>query len=76
MSNVAGGEPIDLTDTSGNNKVVISYRDDQQMVNALDWSVSWDVTTDDDNLLEEGELAKITISELDCDNVTNTLTTP
>lgn len=61
VGNVAGGSAIDLTDTSGANKVVIDYRDASQYVSGIDWSVSWAVRRDDDNLLEDGELAKIDV---------------
>ena len=65
VSNVAGGEPIDMTDTSGSNKIVIDYRDENQLQTGLDWSVTWPVRQDSDNLLEEGELAEITIGSLE-----------
>lgn len=65
VSNVAGGDAIDLTSTvSDTNKVVIDYRDSQQAVSGLEWSVAWPVQSDTDNLLEDGELAEITISGL------------
>lgn len=58
---VSGGEPVDLTDTSGSNAVVIGYRDGQQFVNELDWTVTWIGTNDGDNMLEAGELAEVTV---------------
>lgn len=62
VGNVAGGSAIDLTDTNdGKNKVVIDYRDGTQYVTPLDWEVSWPVRRDEDDLLEDGELAKIEI---------------
>ena len=61
VGNVAGGSAIDLTDTSGQNKVVIDYRDASQYVSGVPWTVSWPVRRDDDNLLEDGELAKIDV---------------
>jgi len=61
VGNVAGGSAIDLTDTSGENKVVIDYRDATQYEAGLDWSVSWPVRRDADDLLEDGELAQITV---------------
>jgi len=65
VSNVAGGEAIDLTDTENDdNKVVIDYRDANQMKSGLEWDVSWPVRADSDDLLEDGELAEITVSGL------------
>jgi flagellin FlaB len=61
VGNVAGGSPIDLTDTTGNNKVVIDYRDGAQFEAGLDWAVSWPVRGDSDKMLEDGELAKIDV---------------
>ena len=62
VGNVAGGEPIDLTDISADaNKVVMDYRDDYQRDSNLDWTLSWSVQHDTDPLLEPGELAEITV---------------
>jgi archaeal flagellin FlaB len=61
VGNVAGGSAIDLTDTTGENKVVIDYRDGTQYVSPLDWTVDWPVRRDTDDLLEDGELAKIDV---------------
>jgi len=61
VGNVAGGSAIDLTDTSGDNKVVIDYRDGSQYVSPLSWTVTWPVRRDTDDLLEDGELAKIDV---------------
>lgn len=67
VGNVAGGSAIDLTDTSaGANKVVIDYRDGTQYVSPLSWTVSWPVRRDDDDLLEDGELAKIDVDLSSC----------
>ena len=65
VSNVAGGEPIDMTDTDGDNKIVIDYRDGNQLITGLDWDISWPVRQDTDNLLEDGELAEIQIPGLE-----------
>ena len=66
MSLVSGGDPIDLTeagdDLSGDNAVVIGYRDDSQFVNEVGWTVAWIGDNDGDNLLEDGELAEITVN--------------
>lgn len=64
VSNVAGGTPVDLTDTGGENKAVIDYRDENQRQTDLSWSVNW-LVGDGDILLEQGELAEITVSNLD-----------
>jgi flagellin FlaB len=63
---VAGGDSIDMNETD--RKVVISYRDSQQVVNKLDWTIDetngWLVSNDGatpDTLLENGELVEITI---------------
>ncbi|MBI5930609.1 MAG: hypothetical protein HY862_14975 [Chloroflexi bacterium] len=61
MALVAGGDPVDLTSTAGSNVVVIGYRDEAQLVNEVDWSVAWIGANDGDDLLEEGELAEITV---------------
>jgi flagellin FlaB len=66
MSLVAGGDPIDMNQTD--RKVVISYRDAEQVVNKLDWTIDstngWLVSNDGgtpDALLEDGELVEITV---------------
>ena len=58
----SGGDPVDLTDTSGNNVVVIAYRDKAQFINELDWTIGWVGNNDGDNMLEQGEMAEITVS--------------
>lgn len=65
LSLVAGGEPIDLN--TDNRKVVVGYRDSQQVVNGLAWTIEaggWLVQNDGDtadDLLEDGELVEITV---------------
>ena len=64
VGSVAGGEPIDLTDTTGTNSVVISYRDATQFESGLEWAVEWVVPADGsqtDELLDPGELAQVTV---------------
>lgn len=62
VSPVAGGLPIDLTEPPTNNVVVINYRDASQHVDDIsNWSVTWLGYNDGDNLLEERELAQITV---------------
>ncbi len=58
---VAGGDPVDLNATAGSNTVVIGYRDEAQLVNEVVWTVAWIGSNDGDDLLEEGELAEITV---------------
>ena len=68
LSNVAGGSPIDLTDTIGKQVTTITYRDQYQTydLNAITgtnkiWTVSWIGKSNGDNILETGELAQITV---------------
>lgn len=56
-----GGEPVDLTATAGDRAVIIGYRDEDEFVNDVTWTVAWIVQNDTDNMLEEGELAEITV---------------
>ncbi len=68
LSLVAGGEPVDMGTTS--RKVVIGYRDADQIVNSLPWTIEtggWlvtidgDTSADADDLLEPGELVEVTV---------------
>jgi|AMFO01.1.fsa_nt_gi archaeal flagellin N-terminal-like domain len=72
IANVAGGEPIDLTeptdsdnnglaDANSNNKVIISYRDKDHRFSDLAWTATYLGKNDNDNLLETGELAQIDV---------------
>ncbi len=81
IGNVAGGEPIELTeptdsdnnglaDANSNNKVIISYRDQNQRRSDLAWTVTYLGKDDGDSLLETGELAQI---DVDMSAVTPTL---
>lgn len=56
-----GGAPVDLTSGAGS-KVVISYRDATQVINATTWTVAWVGNHANDPLLEQGELAEITVN--------------
>ncbi len=58
---VSGGDPVDVTDSSGDNVVVIGYRDGEQLVNEVDWATDWVGANDGDTLLEDGELAEVTV---------------
>ena len=57
----AGGTST-LTYAAGDNTVVISYRDDlQNIVEVIGWTLVWVGANDDDSMLEDGELAMLTI---------------
>jgi archaeal flagellin FlaB len=73
VATAVGGEPIDLTAPTSN-KVVIDYRDSSQIANNVTWSKAWKVKTATDNqLLESGELAEITVPLSDYNIVANTI---
>ena len=65
LSLVAGGKPIDMNTTD--RKVVIGYRDNDQVKNGLPWTIEsdgWLVSNDGatpDTLLEEGEMVEVTV---------------
>ena len=59
---VSGGDPIDMTDTSGDNVMIVGYRDGTQFLNEVDWASAWIGTHDGDTMLEDGELVEITVS--------------
>jgi flagellin FlaB len=71
---VAAGGGVNITDTtSSDNVVVIAYGDDDEYVDKLEWSMEWIVGGhatggDGDDMLEPGEIAKITINLSDTDN--------
>ena len=60
VANAAGGESIDLT-APVSNTLIIDYRDSAQRSANLTWTLTWVVRNDTDDLLEEGELAEITV---------------
>lgn len=68
IANAVGGEPVNLN--TDDRVVVIDYRDALQMTSIDSWSLTWKVRADDDDLLEAGELAEITVP---LDTLTNTL---
>lgn len=81
IANVAGGEPIALVeptdsnsdgiaDTGSDNKLIISYRDQNQRRSNLAWNVTYLGKNDGDDLLETGELAQI---DVDMSAITPTL---
>lgn len=70
VANAAGGEAIDVTSTiSSTNTLIIDYRDSVQRESNVEWTLTWIVRNDTDNLLEPGELAEISVD-------LSTLTTP
>lgn len=70
VSLVSGGDPVDLT-SGADAVVVIGYRDATNFVNEASWTVDWIGANDGDALLEDGELAEITV-----DLTASGLTTP
>jgi archaellin len=60
VANAAGGEPVNLDPAALSNKMVIDYRDSDVNVPDIAWSVNF-LVGDADNLMENGELAEITI---------------
>jgi flagellin FlaB len=63
ISPVSGGDPINLASVASDREVVIGYRDATQFENNVNWEVEWLVSNEAtaDDLLEEGELAEITV---------------
>lgn len=61
LSLVAGGSPVNMSTTS--REVVIGYKDAEQFENDVPWTINWIVSkqTPADDLLEEGELAELTV---------------
>jgi flagellin FlaB len=60
-SNALDGEPIDLTDTTGNNVTVISYASSTIRTEELNWAAEPQGWSDADSLLEAGEMFEITV---------------
>jgi flagellin FlaB len=56
----AGGDVVNLDATDTTNRTVISYADDSVTDNNLDYTTT-EIVGDGDNLLEQGELAEVTI---------------
>jgi archaeal flagellin FlaB len=59
VANAVGGEPINLSTTD--QVLVVDYRDATQTQSITNWGLTWKVRADQDDLLESGELAQITI---------------
>jgi flagellin FlaB len=68
VGNVAGGAPVDVI-TGTSKTLVIGYRDETQVNTDVTWDVEFLGKNDGDTLLEEGELAEITV-DLDADSIT------
>ncbi|HEX5368190.1 MAG TPA: archaellin/type IV pilin N-terminal domain-containing protein [Dehalococcoidia bacterium] len=64
VANTAGGDPIPLDPTATNNRTVIAYRDGTVIADDVPYSVNW-VVSDGDALLENGELAVVTVNVAD-----------
>jgi len=64
VANTAGGDPIPLDPAATNNRTVIAYRDDTVIAGDVPYTVNW-IVDDGDNLLEQGELAIITVNVAD-----------
>jgi archaeal flagellin FlaB len=62
---VPSGSPVDLTpnsgDTAGENRLTISYIDNNQQVPSLPWSMQFINADNGDNLLDPGELAQVSV---------------
>ena len=71
LSLVSGGDPVDMT-TGANAVVVVGYRDLTNFVNEATWTVDWVGANDGDAMLEDGELAEITV-DLDASGLTTPL---
>jgi len=62
LSLVAGGDPVDLTDTSSSkNVVVVTYRDGTQVSQDVPWTVKPVGKDNGNSLLETGETAEMDI---------------
>ena len=62
LSLVAGGSPVNLSATA--KEVVIGYKDAKQFKSDVPWTIKWIVSKSSpvDDMLEEGELAEITVT--------------
>jgi archaeal flagellin FlaB len=66
VATTMGGDQIDFTDTSNNtNLVTISYADDYQIYNSVNWTLTKINAGNGDNLLDKNELFLLTI-DLGC----------
>jgi len=60
LATVTGGDPVDLTEPT-DNVLVIDYRDSLTRATDIAWTVEFKGASDDDDLLEERELAEVTV---------------
>ena len=60
VATTAGGEPVPMNPSAGNNRTVMAYRDDNIVDNDVTFTVT-DIVGDSDTLLEPGELKVINI---------------
>lgn len=60
LANVLSGQPVDLT-TGSDAVVIIEYRDASQRKAITNWEVAWLGSTNNNNLLETGEMAEISV---------------
>ena len=66
-----GAEPVDFTDTSaGENLVIISFQDQTQRLASVNWTMQKLTYQNTDNLLDENELFQITVDLSAADNIT------
>ena len=65
-----GAEPLDFTDTTGSNKVIISFQDQSQRLSSVNWTMQKLTSNNADNLLDENELFQLTIDLSTTANVT------
>ena len=71
LGNVAGGDAIDFTDTSGgNNRVVITFQDQYQHIPSVNWTMTKIAFSNTDNLLDDDELFLVTVALPASANVT------
>jgi flagellin FlaB len=68
----AGGEPIPLDPAATNNRTVIAFRSDSVVNDDMTYTVDW-IVDDGDDLLENGELAVITVDATSNANTIDTL---
>jgi flagellin FlaB len=61
VSSAMGGEGVNLATDEANQVVNVEYRDSVQRKTIDNWTVNWLVQSDDDAILETGELAEITV---------------
>lgn len=77
VANAVGGEPINLGDKGLNDEnnpriVIIDYRDADKIIPITQWSLKWLGASNDNGLLEPGELAQISVPLEDVGLSTNT----